>query len=84
MYRGIEIWRKSKSTLNKVEKGKINLFTAVQFRKAKQYLIKQMQNECYENELETLQKGKAVYYGKCRSFRLYLDVKWNNKIQRKI
>ena len=73
VYRGIEIWRNSKSTVNKVEKSKYNTLTAVHVRKAKQYLIKHKQNECYKNELEKLQKGKAVNYGKCRSFRLYLD-----------
>ena len=35
VYRGIEIWRKSKSTLNKVEKGRTNPLTALHFRKAK-------------------------------------------------
>ena len=32
-----------------------------------------MQSECYESELQTLQQGKIVNYGNCKSFRLYLD-----------
>ena len=52
---------------------RIIFVTAVHFRKAKLYLVKQMQSECYEKELKTLQQGKAVNYGNCKSFRLYLD-----------
>ena len=73
VYRIIEIWRMRRSTLSKVEKNEHTPLTAVHFRKAKQYLIKQMQCECYESELQTLQQGKIVNYGNCKSFRLYLD-----------
>merc|ERR1712121_341155 len=69
VYNVIEIW---KSYKNKV-KGENNLLTAVHFRKAKLYLIRQMQSECYEKELKILQQGKPVNYGNCRSFRLHLD-----------
>ena len=73
VYRIIEIWRMRRSTLSKVEKHEHTPLTAVHFRKAKQYLIKQMQSECYESKLQTLQQGKIVNYGNCKSFRLYLD-----------
>ena len=46
---------------------------ALNFVKAKRYLIQQMQLECYGEELEMLRKGKSVKMGKCRLFGLYLD-----------
>ena len=47
--------------------------TALNFAKAKRYLIQQMQLECYGEELDMLRKGKSVKKGKCRLFGLYLD-----------
>ena len=47
--------------------------TALNFAKAKRYLIQQMQLECYGDELDILRKGKSVKKGKCRLFGLYLD-----------
>ena len=51
----------------------LKTLTALNFAKAKRYLIQQMQLECYPKELEMLRKGKCVKIGKCRLFGLYLD-----------
>ena len=48
---------------------------ALHFAKAKQFLIKNMQAECYSEELSKLKANKIVKYGKCRSFGLHLDSK---------
>ena len=47
--------------------------TALHFAKAKQFLVKQMQAECYSEELSILKEKKAVKHGKCRLFGLHLD-----------
>ena len=46
---------------------------ASHFVRAKQFLLQRMQQECFQDELNTLRKGKAVKKGPCRLFRLYLD-----------
>ena len=47
---------------------------ATHFVRAKRFLLQRMQQECFQDELNTLRKGKAVKKGPCRLFRLYLDV----------
>ena len=47
--------------------------TALNFAKAKRFLIQQMQSECYKKELTILRKGKSVKKGNCRLFGLHLD-----------
>ena len=46
VYKVIEIWKSYKNKM----KGENNFLTAVHFRKAKLYLVKQMQSECYEKD----------------------------------
>ena len=53
--------------------------TALHFRKAKTFLVQQMQLECFPSELQLLQKGKYVKKGICRNFGLHLD---KNKVIR--
>ena len=69
--------KKYKSTLSKVEKDKKNPLTAVHFRRAKLYLIKQMQSECYEKELKTLQLLTLMQFYKENS-RSYYNYKAND------
>ena len=47
--------------------------TALNFAKAKRFLVQKMQSECYAVELKALKEGKAVKHGRCRLFGLYLD-----------
>ena len=54
-------------------KATLKPLTALNFAKAKQFLIQQMQSECYDEELKLLKKGKSVKMGKCRLFGLHLD-----------
>ena len=41
----------------------LKTLTALNFAKAKRYLIQQMQLECYPEELEVLRKGKCIKMG---------------------
>ena len=47
--------------------------TALHFRSAKRFLLKQMQLECYAGELKVLKQGRPVKQGSCRLFGLFLD-----------
>ena len=47
--------------------------TALHYRKAKLFLVKQMQLECFPEELNLLCRGKDVKQGRCRNFGLHLD-----------
>ncbi|CAL4161569.1 unnamed protein product, partial [Meganyctiphanes norvegica] len=54
-------------------KATLKPLTAFDFRKAKSFLIQQMQLECYKKELSILKSGKSVKKGQCRLFGLHLD-----------
>ena len=47
--------------------------TGQELKEAKIMAMKEMQKQCFEKELETLQDGKKVKFGKCATFQLYLD-----------
>ena len=65
--------------IESMEKIKLKPLNALHFIKAKQFLIKMMQAECYSEELSKLKANKIVKKGKCSSFGLHLD---NNGIIR--
>ncbi|CAL4065961.1 unnamed protein product, partial [Meganyctiphanes norvegica] len=47
--------------------------TGQELKDSKIMEIKEMQKQCFEKELETLQDGKNIKFGKCATFQLYRD-----------
>ena len=83
--RWITIWRTNKrkkeaGELNPTEdhrksrvKWSRNRPTGQEMTEAKIIAMKEMQQQCFKKELETLQEGEKVKFGKCATFQLYLD-----------
>ena len=55
------------------EKWTKNKPTWQQLKDARIIAMKNMQKQCFKKELETLQRGDKVKFGKCATFKLFLD-----------
>ena len=55
------------------EKWTRNRPTWQQIKEARIIATKNMQRQCFKKELDTLQKGEKVKFGKCATFKLFLD-----------
>ena len=55
------------------EKWSKNQPTGQEMREARIIAIKDMQKQCFKEELETLERKEKVKFGRCATFHLYLD-----------
>ena len=83
--RWVTIWKENK---RKIETGELdptedhrksrvkwsrNRPTGQEIKEARIIAMKEMQQQCFKKELETLQEGEKVKFGKCATFQLYID-----------